>query len=134
MFEGGSTTVIETEINEVVRYTFDHIRIYRMRVESLPGHRTNIYLILDGNEATLVDVGFDAEKARADMRKGFDIINNDFKEDVNIEDIANIFITHGHGDHFGMLTNSRLVGKRVYIHQLDSCAIRDYPGEYYKWK
>ena len=134
MLEDGASTVVETEINEVVRYAFDHIRIYRIRVESLPGHRTNIYLILDGNEATLVDVGFDAEKARADMEKGFDIINHDFKEDVNIEDIANIFITHGHGDHFGMLVNSRLVGKRVYMHPLDSCAIRDYPGEYYKWK
>ena len=133
MLEGGATTVVETELKGVIRYAFDHVRVYRIRVESLPGHRTNIYLILDG-EATLVDVGFDAEKARADMMKGFDIINRDFKEDVNIEDIANIVITHGHGDHFGMLANNRFIGKRVYIHPLDSNNIKDYPGEFYKWK
>jgi len=133
MLEGDATTIVETEIKGILRYAFDNVRIYRIRVESLPGHRTNIYLILDG-EATLVDVGFDAEKARDDMKEGFDIIDSDFKEDVNIEDIANIIITHGHGDHFGMLASKRLIGKRVYIHPLDSCAIRDYPGEYYKWK
>ena len=133
MFKGSATTVIETEIRGVIRYAFDHVRIYRVRVESLPGHRTNVYLILDG-EATLVDVGFDAEKARDDLEKGFDIINSDFEENIKLEDIANVIITHGHGDHFGMLAYERLKGKRVYIHPLDSIAIRDYPSEYYKWK
>jgi len=134
MLEGGAATVVETEIKGVTRYAFDDVRIYRIRVESLPGHRTNIYLILDGDEATLVDVGFNAEKALDDMEKGFDIICNDFKEDVNIADITNIFITHGHGDHFGMLANNRLIGKKVYIHPLDSNNIKDYPTEFYKWK
>ena len=132
-FEGGAPTVAETEIRGVIRYAFDHVRIYRVRVESLPGHLTNVYLILDG-EASLVDVGFDAEKSRADLKKGFDIINSDFKENIRLEDIANVIITHGHGDHFGMLAYERLKGKRVYIHPLDSSAIRDYPSEYYKWK
>jgi glyoxylase-like metal-dependent hydrolase (beta-lactamase superfamily II) len=134
MLKGGNATVVETEIKGIVRYAFDNVRIYRIRVESLPGHRTNIYLILDGDEVTLVDVGFFAEKARDDIEKGFDIICNDFKEDVNIEDITNVVITHGHGDHFGMLANNRLFGKRVYIHPLDSNHIKDYPGEFYKWK
>src|SRR4030043_291719 len=115
----GETGVMETEVKGVMRYAFDGIRIFRIAVESFPDHVTNVYLILD-NEASLVDVGFDGEKARADLERGFDIISQDFKEDVGLEDISNIIITHGHGDHFGMLAYKRLKGKRVYIHQLDS--------------
>ena len=129
----GETGVMETEVKGVMRYAFDGIRIFRIAVESFPDHVTNVYLILD-NEASLVDVGFDGEKARADLERGFDIISQDFKEDVGLEDISNIIITHGHGDHFGMLAYKRLKGKRVYIHQLDSRIIKDYPGENLIWR
>ncbi len=126
--------VTETEINKIVRYAYDHIQIFRIRVESLPGHRTNVYLILDGGKLTLVDVGFHSDKTFQDLEQGFDVINSDFKEDISIKDVSDIFITHGHGDHFGMLANNRFKGKRVYMHSLDSNHIKNYPSEFYKWK
>jgi len=125
--------VIETRVEGVTRYVVGNIRIYQIRVESFPDHVTNMYLILDG-EATLVDLAFDGEKARTDLEKGFAIIGKDFKESVGIEDVRNIVITHGHRDHFGMLEYGKLKGKRVYVHQLESGVIEDYPRQYFDWR
>lgn len=127
------TTVTETSKDGVTRYVFDDTRVYKIAAESFPGHFTNIYLILDGN-ANLVDVAYSGENARADLKKGFEVINGDFNEDVGLDDVTGIFVTHGHGDHFWMLEHSKLKGKKVYIHPLDSALIRDYPTEYSDWK
>ncbi|MBM4462688.1 MAG: MBL fold metallo-hydrolase [Chloroflexi bacterium] len=133
MFRRDDMTIMQTEIEGVTRYAFGDTRIYRVGVESFPNHVTNMYLILDG-EASLVDVGFNAEKARADLERGFQIVNREFEEKVGFGDIASIIITHGHGDHFGMLEDDRLKGRKVYIHRLDSGIIKDYTREYVDWK
>lgn len=133
VFQIGDATIVETEMGGVTKYAVDDTRIYRIGVEGFPNHVTNVYLILDG-EASLVDVGFNSEKARADLEEGFDIINKDFKENVGFEDITDIIITHGHGDHFYMLEYQRLKGKRVYIHPLDSKVLTDYHSVHLDWK
>lgn len=134
-FSSGRTTVEEQKSGNVTRYAFDGTRVYRMDVESFPGHVTNMYLILD-QKASLVDLAFNGPKAAADLLRGFQTINTEFAERVSIGDISDIVITHGHGDHFGMLEFDALKGKksRVYIHPLDSRIIRDYHGVYLDWK
>ncbi|RLC95185.1 MAG: hypothetical protein DRI39_00780 [Chloroflexi bacterium] len=133
VFRSDETEVTETQAGDVTRYAFDGVRVYRIGVESFPGHVTNVYLILD-SAVTLVDVGFNGEKARSDLLAALRAINSDFGEDVGLEDVTDIFITHGHGDHFGMLEDDRLKGKRLYIHSLDSGIIKNYCGEYTEWK
>ena len=103
----------EVEIDGITRYDIGRIRAYRIPVESFPSFFTNVYLILDGREVTLIDVGYNSEKARSDLINGFSTIAGSFKEDVGLGDVRNIVITHGHGDHFGMLGYDGLKGRTV---------------------
>jgi len=118
----------ETKINGVIRYTSKGIKVYRIPAENFPNHFTNVYLIMD-REASLVDVGIGREKARTDLERGWEIINREFKESIGLEEVRHIIITHGHIDHFGMLSDQKLKGKRLYIHQLDSQQIKNFPQE-----
>ncbi len=124
----------EVEIDGITRYDIGRIRAYRIPVESFPSFFTNVYLILDGREVTLIDVGYNSEKARSDLINGFSTIAGSFKEDVGLGDVRNIVITHGHGDHFGMLGYDGLKGRTVYMSGLDSALVTDYQEEYVKWR
>ena len=124
----------EAMSGEVTRYEMGGIRVYRVPVESFPKHVTNVYLILDGGQATLVDVGFNSEKAKADLMAGFATIREAFREDVGHGDVRSIVITHGHGDHFAMLGYEELKGRTVYMNALDSAVVTDYRGEYFRWR
>ena len=128
------TPYTETEINGVTRYDVNGIRAYRIPVQSFPKHITNVYLVLDGRQACLVDVGFNSEKAKADLLNGFVTIREAFGENVGLSDVSHIVITHGHGDHFAMLGYEELKGRTVYMSLLDSAVITDYRGEYFKWR
>ena len=129
-----SSHMAESKAAGVTRYEMGGIRAYRIPVESFPKHVTNVYLILDERQATLVDVGFNSEKAKADLLAGFATIREAFKEDVGLGDVRNIVITHGHGDHFAMLGYEELKGRTVYMSPQDSAVVTDYRGEYFKWR
>lgn len=118
----------------MTRYDLDGIRVYRIPVESFPKHVTNVYLVLDGKEATLIDVGFNSEKARADLLNGFATIKEAFREDVGLSDVGSIVITHGHGDHFAMLGYDELKGRKLFMSPLDSAVITNYQSEYFRWR
>jgi len=121
----GQTSITETEKLGVVEYAWDSVAVYRIPVESYPGHVTNAYLILD-EDITLIDTGLDGRKARKDLDKGMEVINDEFGKRVGFEEISSIIITHGHADHWGMLSNPKLKGKKLYIHELDSEVLRDF--------
>lgn len=123
----------ETQVEEIIRYSSGGIRVYRIPVESFPNHVTNVYLLLNG-EATLIDVGFNSDTGRTDLERGFAIVRQEFDEPVSLEGVSNIVITHGHGDHFGMLEHPKLKGKRLYMSPPDTKVIKDYQGEYQAWK
>ena len=124
----------ETKADGVTRYDLDGARVYRIAVESFPKHFTNVYLVLDGREATLIDVGFNSEKAKTDLLNGFTTIRKAFNEDVGLSDVSSIVITHGHGDHFAMLGYEELKGRTVYMSPLDSAVVTDYKREYFRWR
>jgi len=129
----GDISITETEKEGIIEYAWNGSRIYRIKVESYPGFVTNVYLLLDG-KVTMIDVGLDGEKARADLETGLEIINSRFRQEVDFEDITDIIITHGHADHWGMLANPRLKGKNLYIHELDSEVLKDFQSRYARAK
>ena len=96
---GDHSAVGKSQIDGVVRYTSGNIRVYQLKVESFPNHFTNIYLLLD-EQATLIDVGFNSDTGIIDLEKGFATIAGGFNENISLDDVRNIVITHGHGDHF----------------------------------
>ena len=48
------------------------IRVYGMPVETFPGHVNNIYLIVDGDTLTLVDVGSGTDESVEELHQRFD--------------------------------------------------------------
>jgi len=127
-----SSEIAEITIDGVTQYTSGDINIYRIPVENFPNSFTNDYLILD-REASLVDVGFDAEKSRADLERGFEIINKKFNDSIDLEKVSHIIVTHGHIDHCGMLNYPKLKGRRLYIHEFDVGIIENFDEESSCW-
>src|SRR5262245_14734950 len=97
------------------------IRAYLMPVETFPGHVNNIYLILDGNLVTLLDVGSGTEDSNAGLRACVEEVRQRFGERVSLEDVRHVVITHAHIDHFGWVGHfARQPETAVYVHELDA--------------
>lgn len=128
-----SGNILVEELNGVSRYALNHVQIYKIRVGGPLHYFTNVFLIKD-KEVTLVDTGFYSKRAISDLEQGLLTINEKFGEKIRFEDIENIFITHGHGDHFGMLAYEKLKEKKVYIHPLDTAILEDYQVMDDSWK
>jgi glyoxylase-like metal-dependent hydrolase (beta-lactamase superfamily II) len=97
------------------------IRVYGMPVETFPGHVNNIYLIVDGDMLTLVDVGSGTEDSVKGLRERFDEMRERFGERVSLDDVRHVVITHAHIDHFGWVGHfTRETGARVWVHELDA--------------
>jgi glyoxylase-like metal-dependent hydrolase (beta-lactamase superfamily II) len=128
----GFPEITETKLNGVVRYSHGTTRIYKITVENWPGHLTNDYLILDG-AVTLVDVGYEGANSSAFLERGFNTVAVEFGEGVKLGDVENVVITHGHGDHYGLLSYEKLRGRRVYMHLLDSHVLTNHGKRYADW-
>ena len=124
--------ITETKLNGVVQYSHDATRIYKITVENWPRHFTNAYLILDG-AVTLVDVGYEGANSSAFLERGFNTVAVEFGEGVKLSDVENIVITHGHGDHFGLLSYEKLKGRRVHMHPLDTHVLTNHGNSYADW-
>ncbi|HYS93137.1 MAG TPA: MBL fold metallo-hydrolase, partial [Candidatus Acidoferrales bacterium] len=97
------------------------IRVYGMPVETFPGHVNNIYLIVDGDTLTLVDVGSGTDESIKGLRERFEEVRERFGEGVSLDDVRHVVITHAHIDHFGWVGHfTRETGARVWVHELDA--------------
>jgi len=114
-----------TQHRTIRRYSSGKFTVYRVPIECFPDHSTNVYLIM-GSSLALVDTGLENEKSRKDLAEGLRIIQSEFQEDLELEDISDIVITHGHIDHFGMIGHEAFAKKKVYIHEHDSDIIKNY--------
>lgn len=102
-------------------------RIYRIPVETFPGHINNVYLIVDRGTPTLVDVGSGLPQSVADLEGGLEAVGRHFGERVRLESVQHVVITHAHIDHFGHLgwvqAHTRAV---TYVHELDARVIQNF--------
>jgi glyoxylase-like metal-dependent hydrolase (beta-lactamase superfamily II) len=102
-------------------------RIYRIPVETFPGHINNLYLILDRGVSTLVDVGSGLPQSVEDLQGGFDALRTHFGERVRLEGIQHVVITHSHIDHFGHVGWFQAhTGAHIYIHELDARVLQNF--------
>lgn len=101
--------------------------IYRIPVETFPGHVNNIYLILDRGTSTLVDVGSGLPRSVEDLHGGFEALAAHFGVRQRLEAVQHVVITHSHIDHFGHVgwfqthTNAA-----IYIHELDARVLQNF--------
>ncbi|MBI3457196.1 MAG: MBL fold metallo-hydrolase [Candidatus Rokubacteria bacterium] len=102
-------------------------RIYRIPVETFPGHINNVYLILDRGTSTLVDVGSGLPQSVGDLHGGFEAVGAHFGERVRLDAVQHVVITHSHIDHFGYVGWFQAhTGAAIYIHELDARVLQNF--------
>jgi len=81
-----------------------------------PPHENNVYLVIDGNDAAIIDVA-----------DSFDEISNALNEtEVGLK---YILVTHGHKSHINSLVNiKKQLGGTICLHRLDSDLLKEIEG------
>jgi glyoxylase-like metal-dependent hydrolase (beta-lactamase superfamily II) len=103
------------------------IRAFLMPVETFPGHVNNIYLVLDGDHVTLVDVGSGMDMSNEGLEQRIAEVRERFREEVTLEQVQHVVITHAHMDHFGWAGRfARPGGAEVYVHELDARVLNNF--------
>lgn len=92
-------------------------------VHRLGSKSHNWYLIIDGDDVTVIDAGCDREWSK--------LLAALATRDIALERIAGFVITHVHGDHFGMARRARQDDIRVAVHADDEPrALGTYSGRF----
>jgi len=106
------------------------IPVFCFPMGSWLSHYTNCYLII-GNEITLIDTG--SMTSETSFKEGLRVVRGFYGENIHIENINNIIITHGHIDHFGGLSFLHPKSKaKIMVHEKDVDAIMDVETRYLK--
>jgi glyoxylase-like metal-dependent hydrolase (beta-lactamase superfamily II) len=101
--------------------------IYRIPVETFPGHINNLYLVQDRGVSTLVDVGSGLPQSVEDLHGGVEALHTHFGVRVRLEQIQHVVITHSHIDHFGYVGWFQgHAGTAIYIHELDARVLSNF--------
>jgi glyoxylase-like metal-dependent hydrolase (beta-lactamase superfamily II) len=102
-------------------------RIYRIPLSLFPGMDGFAHLIVQGVEMSLFDVGSGFGDSNQELEAGLNEIAHTYGEDVHWDRIANIFISHGHIDHYGGLHFVReRTNAPIIIHELERRILTDY--------
>lgn len=113
-------------VEPVTRYeTEGGVRIYRIAAQVFSMLVANVYLVLAGDYAALVDTGSGLGQSDDHLRAGLDQIREEWGERVGWADLRRIVITHAHIDHYGGLGAVReRSGAPVAVHELDRRVLR----------
>jgi len=103
------------------------IVVFRLPVETFPGHFNNVYLIDDGDQLALVDAGSPLDSTRRDIAAGLDEIAARYGGAYALADLAHVVITHAHLDHSGNVGYfAAETPARVWVHELDARVLAAY--------
>ena len=90
--------------------------IYQLRlpIPNNPLGYTNTYLLQGDGEFLLIDTGVNTEEALQSLKNQLDEIG------IEVKDISQIIVTHGHGDHYGLAGRLRQLSQaKIMLHYLD---------------
>jgi glyoxylase-like metal-dependent hydrolase (beta-lactamase superfamily II) len=95
-------------------------RIYRIPAHVFPSFVANIYIVIAGGYAALVDTGSGLGESDDHLRAGMDALREEWGERLTWADLSRIVITHAHIDHYGGLSAVRERSSApIAVHELD---------------
>jgi glyoxylase-like metal-dependent hydrolase (beta-lactamase superfamily II) len=108
-------------IGPVIRYEAEGgARIYCIQARVFPPLVANIYVVITGDYAALIDTGSGLGESDDHIRAGMESLRDDWGEQLAWADLKRIVVTHGHIDHYGglgaVLDQARAP---VAVHELD---------------
>ena len=112
----------------VTRYEADGgARIYRIPARAFPMLVANIYVVIAGDYAALIDTGSGLDESDDDFRTGMETLRDEWGERLTWADLTRIVVTHGHIDHHGGL--GAVLGRTsapIAVHELDRRVLTNY--------
>jgi glyoxylase-like metal-dependent hydrolase (beta-lactamase superfamily II) len=108
-------------IGPVSRYEADGgAHIYSIQARVFPPLVANIYVVIVGDYAALIDTGSGLGESDDHLRAGMEALHDEWGEQLTWADLKRIIITHAHIDHYGGLGAVLDQTKApVAVHELD---------------
>lgn len=112
----------------VMRYEVEGgARIYRIPVRVFPQLVANVYVVIAGEYAALIDTGSGLGESDDHLRTGMEAIRDEWGERLTWGDLKRIVVTHGHIDHYGGLGAIRgRTDAPIAVHELDRRVLINY--------
>ncbi len=108
-------------VEPVTRYETDGgVRIYRIAAQVFSVLVANVYLVVAGDYAALIDTGSGLGQSDDHLRAGLEQVRDEWGEPIGWHDLKRIVVTHAHVDHYGGLGAVRdRTRAPVAVHELD---------------
>jgi glyoxylase-like metal-dependent hydrolase (beta-lactamase superfamily II) len=108
-------------VGSVTRYeSASGARIYCIPARVFPPLVANLYVVIAGDYAALVDTGSGLGESDDHLRAGMDALREEWGERLTWADLTRIVVTHGHIDHYGGLGAVRdRTAAPIAVHELD---------------
>jgi glyoxylase-like metal-dependent hydrolase (beta-lactamase superfamily II) len=108
-------------LEPVTRYEAEGgARIYRIPVRVFPMLVANVYIVIAGDYAALIDTGSGLGESDDHIRAGIEQLRDEWGEPLGWPDIRRVVISHAHVDHYGGLGVLRdQTSAPVAVHELD---------------
>lgn len=97
--------------------------IYLLAVETFPDHVNNVYLIREGQRATLYDCGSQTASSREDLSRAHTVLAKVYEDARGLDGVGDVVVSHAHIDHFGGVGAWKQRGARIHVHEFDARVI-----------